>query len=56
MSIRGHSSIALETMRRLSSSTLVSEEWVLCRENASLSRELTDDVVDMEMLFCCALS
>jgi hypothetical protein len=43
-------------MRRLSSSTLVSEEWLLCRENASLSRELTDDVVDVEIfLRCCDL-
>lgn len=38
----------------MSSSTLVSEEWLLCRENASLSRELTDEVVDVEaFLRCC---
>ena len=37
----------------LSSSTLVSEEWVLWRENASLSREATDEIVDVEWVLRC---
>jgi hypothetical protein len=39
--------------RILSSSTLVSEEWLLCRDDASLSRESTDDDVEVELFLRC---
>lgn len=46
-------SIAFEAIRRLSSSTLVSEECVLPREKASLSLDSTDEVVDVESFLRC---
>ena len=39
--------------RMLSSSTLVSDDWLLCRDDASLSRESTDDEVEVELFLRC---